>query len=506
MLISGAVGPGDHDRGETSIYLVSVLGGAVRKLRGGGLLANLSPDDKLLVFMVPDSGGLSLWLSDADGESPRPFLEGGGEESFTSPGWSSDGKRIVYRHSSRDGRTAAIESRGLDDAASVVLVRESNAAAPPNANDFLLLDGRLVYARDEPAPRNHDRNLWVLDLDPGTGRPRGEPKRLTQWVGLAIHGLSATADGSRLVFRSDRRHSDVWVGELGDGGGTLDRVRRLSLDDRDNSASYCWMPDAAAIAFDSGRNGGRDLLVQDLERRNVADLVVGPAVQSGPTPTPDGAFVLFWETDQEDPAFDDRRQLFRVPAEGGPKELVLETRWPVTVRCATVPEGPCFLGERRPAEDSVVWSRLDPVAGREEEAWREERQARLPVPLEFPLVAVSPDGSRMAEASDGNILVREIASSRVREIQVEEFLWPTGLAWAPDGSGFYVSATSPSGSTLLHVDLQGEAEVLYGVRDFVGLTAPSPSRDGRHLAFEKATRESNIWLVEEFSAPADRTD
>ena len=93
-MISGTVGPGDRERGTTSIWLVSILGGAPRKLRDGAYRANLSPDDSLVAYMGMKGG---IWLADADGENPREFIGAEQWEFLGSPDWSSDGKRVVYR-------------------------------------------------------------------------------------------------------------------------------------------------------------------------------------------------------------------------------------------------------------------------------------------------------------------------------------------------------------------------------------------------------------------------
>jgi len=500
-LISGAVGPGDHERKETSIYLVSVLGGSIRRLRGGGLQAELSPDDRLIAYTVPqlEDGRFSLWLCDANGENPRPFVEAEVGEFFFSPRWSSDGKRVVYRHLRTDVAAVTLESRGLDEQASVVLVHEEQrelGIALIALSDFLLLDDRLVYARDEPAPSFRDRNLWEIAVDPRSGEPKGDPKRLTDWVGLEIKSLTASADGSTLAFRDDHRQDDVWVGELSDGGRALDDVRRLTLDDRHDRPAF-WMPGDGAIVFDSVRNGNQDLFVQGLDQRNARDLVVAPGKQLFPQPTPDGAFLLYWEMDERAPDPSGTRRLFRTPMDGGSRELVLETHWPATVQCARRADGPCLLGETRSEENAVTWSRLDPVNGKGEELWRVERDEPLPDPWTF---ALSPDGSRLATVSESEILVTEIASGRTRRIQVDGFPMPgaSGLAWASDGSGFYVTSAPGARSVLLHVDLEGNTQSLHEIREIAGLTTPTPSPDGRHLAFAQATHEANLWLVEKF--------
>ena len=71
------------------------------------------------------------------------------------------------------------------------------------------------------------------------------------------------------------------------------------------------------------------------------------------------------------------------------------------------------------------------------------------------------------------------------------------VEWSPDGNGFYVVADFPRGVALVRVDLRGEAHVLH--EDQTGFFfSIKPSPDGRHLAFEKATVESNAWMIEKF--------
>ena len=173
-MISGAVGPGDHEHETSSIWLVSILGGVPKRLRGDAYRANLSPDDSLVAYM--SHGG--IWLADSDGGNPREFVGSGDWEFLGSPDWSSDGKRIIYRRLARSKAVATIESRGLDEETSIVLVRDENYTGMgiglAFGADFLMLNDRLVYAMDEPAPRNRDQNLWEIAVDPRSGKPRGE--------------------------------------------------------------------------------------------------------------------------------------------------------------------------------------------------------------------------------------------------------------------------------------------------------------------------------------------
>jgi len=53
------------------------------------------------------------------------------------------------------------------------------------------------------------------------------------------------------------------------------------------------------------------------------------------------------------------------------------------------------------------------------------------------------------------------------------------------------------GSTLLHVDLQGRAQVLWH-QDYYPQTWGAPSPDGRHLAILGGTQDRNVWMLENF--------
>ena len=79
--------------------------------------------------------------------------------------------------------------------------------------------------------------------------------------------------------------------------------------------------------------------------------------------------------------------------------------------------------------------------------------------------------------------------------------WPglTGLDWSADGKGLYCGSVSPLRRTLLYVDLQGNARVLWqykaaGSGGIWGI----PSPDGRYLAILGTASNSNVWMLEGF--------
>ena len=61
----------------------------------------------------------------------------------------------------------------------------------------------------------------------------------------------------------------------------------------------------------------------------------------------------------------------------------------------------------------------------------------------------------------------------------------------------YCGSVSPGGTTLLYVDLEGNARVLWqisGGSQIWGI----PSPDGRCLAIGSEARNSNVWMLEGF--------
>ena len=73
----------------------------------------------------------------------------------------------------------------------------------------------------------------------------------------------------------------------------------------------------------------------------------------------------------------------------------------------------------------------------------------------------------------------------------------TGLKWAADGKGFFVSSRSGTSTALLRVDLQGKAHVLWQQQG-ISTTYAIPSPDGRYLAMAGLTQNMDAWLLEGF--------
>ena len=84
-----------------------------------------------------------------------------------------------------------------------------------------------------------------------------------------------------------------------------------------------------------------------------------------------------------------------------------------------------------------------------------------------------------------------------RDIVVKGWAGFNAVDWAADGKSLFVSSQSPTSSTLLHVDLEGHATPLWDQRG-AWRTYGVPAPNGRELAIAGITRDSNVWMIENF--------
>ena len=118
--------------------------------------------------------------------------------------------------------------------------------------------------------------------------------------------------------------------------------------------------------------------------------------------------------------------------------------------------------------------------------------------------SLSPDGTSIAavtfSGSHSRIQLISLSGRPTREITVKGWNNFTSL---DGGKGFFVSS-NPNGrlSTLLYVDLMGNAHALWQVKNFQATWA-IPSRSGRYVAMPAPTVGSNVWMVANFAKPVN---
>jgi WD40-like Beta Propeller Repeat len=203
------------------------------------------------------------------------------------------------------------------------------------------------------------------------------------------------------------------------------------------------------------------------------------------------------------------QRLMRRPAAGGSPEMVLEE--PLGMSCACWLEyrqgdygcplkpGPACVLRQQEGKDFVFYS-LDPVRGKGEQLGKIQASASG-------LLAgwsISPDGSRLAlvrgeDKYKGRIDMLTFSDRAWHEVPVEPG-WGIlqTIAFAPDGRGFFVTSYLPDSFNLLRITLNGRVKSLLRNAHRQWMINPLPSPDGKYLAFQAQTWDSNVWMLEGF--------
>jgi Tol biopolymer transport system component len=366
--------------------------------------------------------------------------------------------------------------------------------------DFCFLrEGRVVFSRARGYYEAADADLWGMNLDLSTGKPREKPVQLISWPSSNLQLLSATADGSHLVFLKVSYQTQVYVGELEGGGSRLKLPPRMLTHGAAIHRPTAWTPDSKAVLFSSDLNGSWDIYKQALDKAEPELLISGPEFTINPRLSPDDKWILYtaapisdaYQIDSTTPVF-----IKRVPVSGGAPVLIVSTRGVSTAvfspfRCGRG-SGGCVWAEASADRKQVIFYSFDPIRGR-------GRQLAIAQDIQAEEVFdVSPDGSMVAWLSDPSGLIRLLSfeNGKTWDLKIEGWNALNSLDWAIDGKGLFVSSEMPTGSTLLHVDLQGRAQALWHQDYPQSWGVPSP--DGQHLAMLGGTQDRNVWMLENF--------
>ncbi len=476
-----------------SLWSVSVFGGAPRKLMDAAERGIVSPDGSQIVFVRGDYGHEEIWQMQSDGQHAQKILGQPGD-NCESVVWSPDGHRIAFvRAVYRKGWEEADISLGIYDLFSGKTsylfsnsqLRAALAWAP---------DGRLVYSLSEPTPNQNDSNLWAIRVDARGNQTWGQPVRLTSGPDAKIRA-SLSADGKRLTFLRWSESPSIYVSKVEPGGGRLNLLQRLSLDERRN-LPYAWTPDGKSVIFTSDRDGVFHLFKQTMDQPAPDLLVSGNQPVTVARLNADSSAILYALSPAPNDA-DRRVRVMRIPFSGGTPQLVLAEPAINNLQCARSPSTVCIFSAY--SANQLGLFIFDPVTG----------EKNLLASIEGPEWylynwTLSPDGSTLGMAKKqrlpgrADIRLLRVAGGKERVLTLQGWTAISSLDWAAEGRSIWVTATSPTGvQALLSVDLRGKAKpVLQESEKDLGWAIPSP--DGRHLAIWEASGNSNAWLLDGF--------
>jgi Tol biopolymer transport system component len=509
LLVSGPVA-----QEKQAILVISVIGATLKKLRDDANDASLSPDGSQIVFS--DTITHEIWLMNADGGQARAWLTPeAGYRLFmptwfpngkrTAPTWFPNGKRILYvKYGIANGeRTVALESRDLKGSDPVTIL------ANPRLIEFCWgRGGRLIYTVRESPPNEYDSNLWEQRVDEETGKPKGVPRRLTDWNGFYFGNPELTVDGKQFVFLNGRSQSDVYLSELTNGGTELKTPRRLTLDERTDWPGG-WSLDSKTIFLYSDRNGNFDIYKQGPNDHNAQPIVTGPEEKQAPQISPDGRWVVYmqWPKAAEGVAMGPGR-LMRIPVSGGAAETILDVKGlsgirvlnPATTaggfpsfRCPSRGEGLCVLAEAR--EKNVIFTAFDPLQGRKAEL------ARVPSDKDVRSWDLSPDGTRLAlsifDYKTGDVRILPLDGGTPRKLSAMPWTQLGAIAFAADGKSLFLVSSSSRGTSLVRMDSAGNTKLLFQQPGWdIHSLAASP--DGHFLALGPILSNFNAWTIASF--------
>jgi Tol biopolymer transport system component len=459
---------------------VSILGGS-RQPSGATWPANVqvraTPDGSRLLT-IAEFGEVKVNL--LDGEPPKILVRG--ERFFTPAAWSADASHVYF-----------VRSQGVIESVSVnggcpTSVFSADKGTQVTDIGPALPDGRM-FAVLEKAPQASQRLAARAVVEIHTAaRDAPRTRTLTDWGGDQIGEISASNDGSRLTFLRGTFQADVYLSDFDARRTALTTPKRLTLDERDDAA-YAWTPDSARIIFASDRNGTYDLFKQRLDSDFAEPFVVAPGAQVLARVTSDGQWVLYTDEQPEKPA-----RIMRVPLVGGRPEPLVTYPSGAGGFCHCSFHGRCVLLQYSPPGGSpaVVFA-LDPIRGKQQELTKFPSTSRG--------ANLTPDGEHFAyivpeeTGIQNHVRILSFRGEPSHDIVVKNAVRLGSLDSFPTG-GFLSQEMAFPRQTLFFITAEGNASVIWRPEQLgVGPTLVSP--DGKHLAINALTSQSNVWLIDQ---------
>jgi Tol biopolymer transport system component len=248
-----------------------------------------------------------------------------------------------------------------------------------------------------------------------------------------------------------------------------------------------WTPDSTRVILESNRNGTRDLFKQRLDSDVAEPFVVAPGEQTTARVTSDGRWVLYIDDEPEK-----RIRIMRVPLDGGrPESLVTEPPG-AEVYCHCSFHGRCVLLERGTTSSPFTVFALDPIRGKQQELTQIHSGTTG--------ANLTPDGEHIAyivpeeRGIQNRIRIVSFHGEPSHDIVVKDAVRLGNLDSFPTG-GFLSLETASPHHKLLFITAEGISNVLWTPEQLdAGFALASP--DGKHLAIQAASHQSNVWLAD----------
>jgi len=178
----------------------------------------------------------------------------------------------------------------------------------------------------------------------------------------------------------------------------------------------------------------------------------------------------------------------------------LNTEGYVLFSCTYKAANLCVFGRPSADKSELVVAAFDPLTGPGKELVRIPLEAGSSADIGFDYWwQVSPDGSLIGivKRHGPEIRLVPLHGGQTRTITVKGYSDLFDFNWAMDSRGMFVSTVGPDGPSLLRVDLNGTAQLLWH-QSQPNYAWGYPSPDGRHLAIMRSSTDANVWVINNF--------
>lgn len=488
LLVNAVVG------NAASLSKLAIVGGEPRQLQDDAWRATISPDGMQIAYLI-GRPAREIHIMGPEGGARRKLLEIE-DNAIWELAWSPDSRWLVYGVGLQKGQR--IEAIDVSAGTTKTVMTDSRLFQNWRGSlpFYWAPDERLIYALRDLPPNEDASNLWQIRLDVRSAEVSGEPSQITRLTGYNFTDISMTSDGARLAFVLEQNQQDVYVGELLNNDTQLGSVRRLTLDEREDFPGG-WTADSTEVLFYSERGVSRSLFRQHFDEPDAVVVSTIPdeyrkpfEVEGSAEMSSDGTWILYWQ------AFDEGKQLMRVPTDGGAPEAVLDSGMKADFHCPrdAGPAADCVLGFRDD-NNRYVFSRFDPVYGLGDVIASVEDRP--------PFVSwdLSPDGRYAAIVhNDGPARVIDLESGVEREVSRDGWTLGEFVAWSASGRGLVMDANSGSSifrKNLVHVPLDSDEVHVLRRAPNQWHVMPKVSPDGRYLAFGLMVFSGNAWMIQD---------
>ena len=465
----------DHDKGESTLYRVSALGGASELVANDIYPVGFAADGKRIAFIRFQQSESHLVVADVDGLNQRDIAARQKPDAFelewNAPAWSPDGKTIVVpaRLNDPQGHFGTIIGVNAADGSQTQLtsMRWNYVGQPVWLADG---SGLLLPASDRPGS---PMAVWYVSL------PGGEATRITHDLNN-YQDLTITTDMSRLSAVQIQAVSSIWVADA--DASTVRQVKS----ETGSLEVLAWTRDGRVVYRSSAGGNGADIWIMNADGSNAKQLTVGSRASRGLAVTPDGRHIIFSSD------VSGQFNLWRVDTDGGNLKQLTAGDGEFYPDCT--PDGRWVVYQVNEVIDPRIWK--VPIDGGQSVQLVNSRATKPAVSPDGQVIAYSYLDIELNPSRWGIGIVSAEGGERLRRFDFPSTVTERRVRWAPDGKSI-AFLNSPGGlSDIWLQPLDGTAPKPLTNLKSERIIAFEWSPDGHSLALIRSVQTSDVITIE----------